>query len=399
MLILKFYIAIAFVLAPFLTWNFFLKASRLYSEVHKISLWMTVFGICLNSKILVAAWPLFCIFGLFELLRTEESSVFSVQKIFLVIPFIFSIVSSIWFFSGTFNLGLLSYDPTWSYYTAIHGAYLGWIFVGCLTFLAKRYTLTRFYKLACYLSFVFFLCVALGIDGIPYVKKIGVIGFALLIPSIILKFTFFEVHKNSKTRQFALISFISISLTLGLALINEFWPSAPRLLGDMPLMVITHGLVNALIALPCLAYSVYLEHSTSDSRDDPVNNVVFFDGFCVLCNTTVNILMSIDSKKKLKYSSLQGKLASNILAKIECEKPSSVVFYNGERAFKKSRAVLEILKNLGLFYQCLAWILFFIPKVLLDSIYDFIANTRYYFFGKTQTCRMPTVNEKNLFIP
>ncbi len=44
-----------------------------------------------------------------------------------------------------------------------------------------------------------------------------------------------------------------------LAMLNEFWTEFPRIIFDIPIMVITHGLINAAIAVPCFFYAVSLE--------------------------------------------------------------------------------------------------------------------------------------------
>lgn len=127
--------------------------------------------------------------------------------------------------------------------------------------------------------------------------------------------------------------------------------------------------------------------------------VVFFDGYCKLCNGTINVLMNIDRKKNLYYAPLSGLTAKefgvlNMLPKDDL----SVVYYNGEGKFYfRSDAAIEIMKDsilLGKVLVCLK----LIPRSLRDFIYRLIGKNRYRLFGRKESCRIPSEEEKERFL-
>ncbi len=237
-IILKCYLLIAFVIAPLMTNSFYLNDSRTYSLVHKISLLILVVGTLLGSSYATFIWPLFCAYGFISYLKNR-------RKLTECIPFIFSLISSVWLVSGANDWHLLGYNQEWSFYASIHGSFIGWLFVGGLAFLQDK-----IYQRGCYLAFVFFLLVAFGIDGTPYIKPIGVVGLSIMLPILIGHFAFHIKKEKKLARLFAGVSLGAIILSMSLAVLYEFWDEMPRTIFNMHFMVLTHGLLNALLAIP-----------------------------------------------------------------------------------------------------------------------------------------------------
>ena len=65
--------------------------------------------------------------------------------------------------------------------------------------------------------------------------------------------------------------------------------------------------------------------------------------------------------------------------------------------YTRSKAVLQILKHLGGIYS-LAFVFVIVPPFLRDGIYDYVAAKRYKWFGKRETCRLPSEELKGKFI-
>lgn len=124
--------------------------------------------------------------------------------------------------------------------------------------------------------------------------------------------------------------------------------------------------------------------------------IVFFDGVCNLCNATVDFLIRRKSKH-LYFASLQGKTAEARLGSVRVQALSSVILFRRGAIYEKSDALLEICTLLGG-----AWTFFqifrIIPRNLRDYVYDFIASHRYEWFGKRETCRLPTPEERTQFL-
>ncbi len=130
-----------------------------------------------------------------------------------------------------------------------------------------------------------------------------------------------------------------------------------------------------------------------------LNNIVFFDGVCSLCNGVVDFLIKKDVKGTLYYASLQTNQSIQFLEQLEynAKELDTIVFYKDGKLYKKSTAVLYIIKQQGI-----PWSLFFIfiivPPFIRDLIYKIIAQNRYQWFGKKETCRLPTPEEKSRFL-
>lgn len=248
---LNFFLGVAFILAPIMTKNFFLKGSKVYSRVHLISLAVILIAVLSELNYLVIVWPLFCLFGFSLYLKQERAQIFSIKGFATCIPFAFSLISAAWFVAGVNDLQMLGYQINFSFYAALHGGILGWLFVGCLARLANRVNSDKFYLYACYVCLILFLCVAFGIDGVPYIKRIGTIGLSIIVPLSIAKFFLIVRKENSFAPFFAAASFIAVVFTMILALLNQFWVIHPTMIFGVPVMTLSHGFINTFVVAPC----------------------------------------------------------------------------------------------------------------------------------------------------
>jgi predicted DCC family thiol-disulfide oxidoreductase YuxK len=397
--ILIFFLSIAFILAPLMTNKFFLRDSKVYSRAHGVSLLVLLFGFVCGFNWIAITWLLFCIFGFLLYLKQEGRFLFSLKGFATCIPFVFSLISATWFVAGSNNLHLLGYNTNWSFYAALHASILGWFFIGCLAYLAKRPNANNVYLFGCYLCLFLFLSVAFGINGIPYIKHIGVIGFSILVPFSIGLFAFDLKKENRLSWIFAVVSLLSIILSMTIAVLNEFWLEFPKRISGIPLMTLTHGFLNTLFTVPLFYLAIQLESEDQFCQTAIANeSVIFFDGFCVLCNGTVSQLLKMDKKRILRYSSLQGEYANKVLDSSYTQSGASVVYMSGKHLYVKAEAVIHILMILGGVYKLLAMFLNLFPLFILNQLYDFVARNRYRFFGKRDTCLIPNSEDKDLFI-
>lgn len=129
--------------------------------------------------------------------------------------------------------------------------------------------------------------------------------------------------------------------------------------------------------------------------------IVFFDGYCHLCDGVVDFLFKIDKKKRLYFSPLQSDYAKKILQQhgYDFMALDTIAFYSegGSVAFK-ARAIQNIFATVGGAWRILSWVMRPIPTFLLDLGYDLVAKYRYKIFGKKETCRMPTKEEAERFL-
>ncbi len=128
-------------------------------------------------------------------------------------------------------------------------------------------------------------------------------------------------------------------------------------------------------------------------------NILLFDGVCNLCNGTVQFILKRDKKARIYFASLQSEQGQALLQKfnLPTQTLSTVVYVRGEKCLIKSTAVLYILKDLGGWWQLL-FSFIIVPRFLRDVVYSFIARNRYKWFGRQESCMMPTPDLKSRFL-
>ncbi len=128
--------------------------------------------------------------------------------------------------------------------------------------------------------------------------------------------------------------------------------------------------------------------------------VIFFDGVCNLCNGAVQFTIERDQKNIFRFASLQSEYAKTELApfNINHEDLDSFILLENERVYKQSTAALRVAKKLnGLWPLLYGFII--IPRFIRDAVYNYIAKNRYKWFGKQESCWIPTSELKNKFYP
>ncbi|WP_425636020.1 thiol-disulfide oxidoreductase DCC family protein [Algoriphagus yeomjeoni] len=128
-------------------------------------------------------------------------------------------------------------------------------------------------------------------------------------------------------------------------------------------------------------------------------SIIFFDGVCNLCNTSIDFVIQRDKKDHFLVGALQEDFSRQILSKFEVREDylDSIVLVEKGEIYYKSTAALKIARNLsGLWPALYAFIL--LPKFVRDPIYDWIGANRYRWFGKKNTCRLASPEEKAKFL-
>lgn len=127
--------------------------------------------------------------------------------------------------------------------------------------------------------------------------------------------------------------------------------------------------------------------------------IVLFDGVCNLCNGVVKFIIKRDSAGKFLFAPLQGVTGQKLLEQYNLPKDDfeSFVLIDDGKAYQKSTAALRIAKHLGRGWQ-LFYGFIILPTILRNAIYSFIANNRYRWFGRQESCMMPTPDIKKRFL-
>lgn len=128
--------------------------------------------------------------------------------------------------------------------------------------------------------------------------------------------------------------------------------------------------------------------------------IILFDGVCNLCNASVQFVIKHDKKDLFRFVALQSDLGKEIIKHIGIDQKNidSVILYEpGVAYYYKSSAALEIAKHLGVFFN-FATLFRIIPAFLRNPIYDYIAKNRYEWYGKNESCMIPTAELKSKFL-
>lgn len=125
--------------------------------------------------------------------------------------------------------------------------------------------------------------------------------------------------------------------------------------------------------------------------------ILFFDGVCNLCNSSVDFVIRHRKDQSIHFAPLQGATAASLLP-AEYLQLSSLVLYSDGKIYDKSQAAIR-LSSLLKFPFNIFTIFRFLPTPLTDFFYDRVAKNRYRWFGKKETCRIPTPEERTFFIP
>lgn len=126
--------------------------------------------------------------------------------------------------------------------------------------------------------------------------------------------------------------------------------------------------------------------------------ILFFDGVCSLCNGFVDFVFRNDVKGLFQVASLQGKTAKQNLPEEYIQDLNTFVLLQNEVTYVRSTAVLMVLKELPFPWSFLGSLCYLVPRPIRDFCYKKISLNRYIMFGKKDSCRLPSPEEKNRFL-
>ena len=128
--------------------------------------------------------------------------------------------------------------------------------------------------------------------------------------------------------------------------------------------------------------------------------IILFDGVCNLCDTSIQYVIKKDKKDTFRFAAIQSDLGQRIIKHIGINSLhiDSVILYEpGIAYYYKSSALVEITKELSGF---LFWASVFriLPITIRDYIYDYVAKNRYKWYGKKDSCLMPSAELQDKFL-
>jgi predicted DCC family thiol-disulfide oxidoreductase YuxK len=140
---------------------------------------------------------------------------------------------------------------------------------------------------------------------------------------------------------------------------------------------------------------------SAEPTEPETKSVVLFDGVCNVCNSTVNFIIDRDPKGHFRFASLQSPegraLAEPHGIASGPETPVTMALIEGSKAYTESAALFRITRRLRAPWPLLTAAMI-VPRGLRDVLYRFFAARRYKWFGRSESCRVPTPEIRGRFL-
>ena len=132
---------------------------------------------------------------------------------------------------------------------------------------------------------------------------------------------------------------------------------------------------------------------------DSQQPVWLFDGVCVLCSRAVLFTLKHERTPLIRFVAIQSEKGRALAAQhgVDADNPDSFLFVVNNRALVKTEAVIALAEHLKAPWSW-AKAMRILPLVLRDWFYDRVAQNRYRFFGKRETCFIPDATTRQRFV-
>jgi predicted DCC family thiol-disulfide oxidoreductase YuxK len=127
--------------------------------------------------------------------------------------------------------------------------------------------------------------------------------------------------------------------------------------------------------------------------------IILFDGVCNYCNSVINFIIRQDKKSIFKFAALQSEAGQKLLElyNLPTNNFDSFILIDNGKVYQSSTAGLKLYNKLPWYWKWTQafWI---VPKFIRDAVYNIIAKNRYKWFGKKETCMIPSPQVKERFL-
>jgi predicted DCC family thiol-disulfide oxidoreductase YuxK len=129
--------------------------------------------------------------------------------------------------------------------------------------------------------------------------------------------------------------------------------------------------------------------------------IVFFDGYCNLCNRSVAFVIARDAQARFRFASLDSATARARLGAWaeHAPLPDSVLLLDADGVHARADAARRIARQLSPPWPWLAALSGVVPRVLRNALYDLVARNRLRWFGRRASCAIPTPSQQARFLP
>jgi predicted DCC family thiol-disulfide oxidoreductase YuxK len=129
------------------------------------------------------------------------------------------------------------------------------------------------------------------------------------------------------------------------------------------------------------------------------SDLIIFDGVCHLCTRSVKFILAHESAPTLRFVPLQSAAGARTMREfgLSAEDAKTFVLVVDGKPYVRSEAAIHVARYLRRPWRMLSGIRVF-PRALRDWGYDLIARNRYRWFGRSETCIVPTPELRSRFI-
>lgn len=129
---------------------------------------------------------------------------------------------------------------------------------------------------------------------------------------------------------------------------------------------------------------------------------IFYDGGCGLCHAAVRFVLARDRREVFRFAPMHGGTYRRILSEsVRRDLPDSLVLALPEGSVHvRSDALVRILRELGGPWKLLGILGSFVPRPVLDALYDMVAAIRGRLFPKPDgSCPVVPASLRDRFAP
>jgi predicted DCC family thiol-disulfide oxidoreductase YuxK len=127
-------------------------------------------------------------------------------------------------------------------------------------------------------------------------------------------------------------------------------------------------------------------------------DLIVFDGVCVLCSGFFRFMIKHDDGR-FKFATAQSPVGQSLYGALDLPRSdfeTNLVIVDGV-IYQRLDAFCAAMRTLGWPWRALGFARV-LPRIIKDPMYHLIARNRYRFFGRTDTCMMPTPDVTSRFV-
>lgn len=127
------------------------------------------------------------------------------------------------------------------------------------------------------------------------------------------------------------------------------------------------------------------------------SKIIFYDGECGFCNSSVQFVLKHEKTSDIYFSSLQSEFSLSFFNNNQYAEPdlSTFYFYSDGKLYSKSTAAIKVARFLKFPYS-LFIVFIIVPRFIRDRGYDFVAERRKKIM--TSFCVIPNLENEMRFL-